>query len=375
MVMNKNIEALLKKVNEKLGTDVLQTGEQAAAYDLLDTPFVTLNESIGGLPLGKFTTVAGPQHSGKGAFCLQVIAHHMAKDPEFRVLWLDAENALDLTWAEKLGVDLERLIVLKYTRKMDTMERLLDTALSLIKETNLINMWIIDSISALVPKADIYDSKDKEKSLEQANMLNLQRKLGEFFRKANPIISPDKQEGYKGCAVVSIGQIYHAPTAQGIALEVVRGGNAFAHWAHLRLNFRRGPKSDWPDQIDTIGIDGVKRKIYPGWAGRIKIDKTRINGNEGQEVLLTFMLGRGFDSKSAAINAAFGLNIIERAGPTYKNSLLPDGKLVGKENVIKFFMDNEDKFHELEELINQKAIEAHIQEENQSKQEEKSEDD
>lgn len=120
-------------------------------------------------------------------------------------MWTDAENAFDVDWARNLGVDLDRLILQRYTITADNMEAVLDDSLAIIKTSQAINMWVIDSIGALLPKKDVYDSKDKDKSLEGTKMLNLQVKLGEFFRKANILISPNGD--YPGCAVICIGQV------------------------------------------------------------------------------------------------------------------------------------------------------------------------
>lgn len=92
------------------------------------------------------------------------------------------------------------------------MELLLDKALGLIKDLKP-NMWIIDSIGALLPKDDAYDSKGTDKSLEGTKMLNLQRKLGEFFRKANVLISPSVKDSYEGCAVLCLAQVKYSLAA------------------------------------------------------------------------------------------------------------------------------------------------------------------
>lgn len=111
--------------------------------------------------------------------------------------------------------------------------------------------------------------------------------------------------------------------------------------------FRRGPKSDWPEPVKIKGPDGQTREVYPGWSGRIKIEKTRINANESKEILLPFKHGIGFDSKASTINSAFGLEIIKRTGPIYSCSYLPDGKLAGKDKVIEFFNTNEEAYQKL----------------------------
>lgn len=339
-----DITKLLKDF-ESLG---ITTATNSAKYSFYSTPFPTINSLIGGLPKGRFSTFAGPEHTGKGAFCAQTIAHLQAQDPEFIALWTDAENAFDETWAAKLGVDLDRLILQRYTTEINSMEKLLDQSLSLLKQAK-INMWVLDSIGALLPSKDAYEQKGKnftDKSLEGTNMLNLQRKLGEFFRKANIFVSPRPKDNYEGCAVICLGQVYTDVGAY-IPLDVVKGGNALKHWAHLRLMFKRGPRSDWPEQIKIKTPDGETREVFPGWSGRIKIEKTRINPNEGKEILLPFKHGLGFDSKTAAINSAFGLGVIQRSGPTYISAHLPDGKMKGKDEVIKYFSTNEEAYNGL----------------------------
>lgn len=348
------IKNLIDKINKQAGSDVLKIASDTEDYGTLTTPFDTVNNLIGGIPIARFTTVAGAEHTGKGAFCLQLIAHQQSLNPDFITLWTDAESSFVPEWAEKLGVDLSRVIIQKYSRTQDTMEKILDSALNIIKNSNLINLWIVDSIGALVPKHDVYDSKDKEKSLEGTNMLHLQRKLGEFYRKANVIISPDKASNYAGCAVVMIGQVYTVPDAY-VPLEAVKGGNAVKHWAHLRLMFRRGPKSEWPEKVTITSADGNEYDVYPGWAGRIKVDKTRVNNNEGKEISITFMQNKGFDSFFATINAAFGLKIIQRAGGTYTSDIFPTEKWRGREGVIKFFEDTS-KYAVLKDAVSNAAI-------------------
>lgn len=353
--MNDKIKNLLEKVNKKVGSTVLQVASEATAYEFLDTPFATINNLIGGIPLGRFTTIAGPEHTGKGAFCLHLIAYQQSKDPNFIALWTDAENSFEPEWARQLGVDLDRLILQKYTPDADIMETLLDAGLKLIKESQAIGLWVIDSIGALVPKADLYDSKDTDKGLEGMKMLNLQVKMGEFYRKANTVINRNAVTGYKGCAALLIGQVYTVPDAH-VALQEVRGGNAVKHWAHLRLVLRRGPKSEWPEAKEIIGIDGKKYKTYPGWAGRFKVEKTRINKNEGKEVSISFMHGTGFDSFNSSMNAAFGLGLFERTGPRYACSIFPELKWLGREAVVEHFQKNKEDFDKLKEACVQAAL-------------------
>jgi recombination protein RecA len=354
IMTDKKTQKLIEQF-ESLG---ITTASKATKFGFLDTPFASINSLIGGLPVGRFTTIAGPEHTGKGAFCAQVIAHLQSRDPDFICLWTDAENAFDANWFERLGVDLDRVYLQRYTPDVNSMERLMDQALSLLKATE-INMWVVDSIGALLPSKDGYEIKNKkvsDKSFEGTNMLNLQRKLGEFYRKANIYIAPRPKEGYSGCATLMIGQIYTVPSAHA-SISEVKGGNAVKHWAHLRLMFRRGPRADWPDETEIVSPSGNKIKVRPGWSGRIKVEKTRINANESKEVLLPFVHGKGFDSMSSTIYSALGLDIIKRSGAFYKHSSLPDGQMKGKDNTIEYFVTNKEAYSTLHEEVMTSSLE------------------
>mgnify|MGYP006921280668 CR=1 FL=1 len=362
--MTDKIQKILDKINKPkkeegdIAPTLMRASDVSNKFKLLKTPWATINKLIGGFPLGRFTTIAGPSQTGKTALILQTIAHNQKIDPNFITLWTDFENQFDNSWAERLGVDLDRIILQNYTDDANYMEKLLDKALALI-DTKTISAWVIDSIGAMMPKADVQD-KHGERSLEENNMLRLQIKLGEFYRKCNPKISPvlprkDKEDniipGYDGCAVILLGHVYTVPTTSGAKLEEVKGGNAVKHWAHVRLLTKRGPKKEWPAEIATMGIDGTPIKIHPGWSGRIKLDKTRQNANEGQEVLLNFFHGRGFDWKDSTISAALGLGIIERAGPSYVCDIIPEGKIKGKDALFELFGTNEELYKKLADRV------------------------
>ena len=305
----------------------------------IETPFPTLNSlNNGGIPKGKFGTIAGASQTAKSTLLAQIIAHAQAIDENFIALWTDAEESIDQTWMELLGIDLSRLIIQKYDSDRPYMESLLDDAIKMINSKS-IDMWVIDSIGALEPKAD------EEKLIEENKMLNLQRKLGEFFRKAIKYIAPTKD--WEGCSCILIGQVYNVPTTTGVGLEEVRGGNSVKHWAHFRWKTRRGNRLEGPGDVNFQMPDGQMKKIKPGWAQHIKLDKSKINDREGQEIILQFIHGRGLDSTNSAITALLANGIIERNGPMYYHSSFnglseanAEGKVRGRENVIQLLTDN-----------------------------------
>jgi RecA/RadA recombinase len=348
----KALEKALKKLKDKHPNASVTFGE-VHKVDWVPTPFPTLNAlNGGGLPRGKFGTIAGASQTGKSSLLTQIIAHAQQQDPDFRVLWTDAEASVDFKWLTSLGVDPDRFIVQQYDPDRPYMEALMDDALSII-QTHSVDMWVIDSIGALEPKAD------EEKSIEENKMLNLQRKLGEFFRKAIKTIAPTSD--WSGCACVLIGQVYSVPTTTGVGLEEVRGGNSVKHWAHYRFKIRRGNRQEGPDLVSLKMPDGEVRKVVPGWAQHVKLEKSKLNDKEGQEIILQFVYGRGIDSTNSAITALIANGVVERNGPMYYHKSFlnfPDacnseGKIRGRDATIKFLSDNSDLRDELVKEMDQ----------------------
>lgn len=298
--------------------------------EFYDTPFPTVNTLLGGgFPKGKFSVIAGPSMTGKTTLLMQWIGYQMRKDPEFVCLWTDAENALDIDWCQRLGIDIDRLVVQTHSSEPETnnMETLLEQGIKIVGSGS-INAWIIDSIGALIPKSE------QDKELVEGKMLDLQRKMGEFFRKSNPVMRENKT------ACVFVGQVYTVPSHSG-AFEEVRGGNAVKHWVSVRIKTRRGRKDLGPGEHEITLPDGTKKKLTKGWPQVFKLDKTKINDKESQEVVLQFMYGRGFDSEECAISALFANDVLTKKGAWYHHPLFPedtkgDHKIQGKSATVEF---------------------------------------
>jgi recombination protein RecA len=344
----KQLNKVIKKITDKEAINIGFGMVNPVKY--LETPFVTLNKLIGGgFPMGKFTTIAGAERTAKGTLLLQTIGYHMQKDPEFIALWTDAEESLDEEWCVRHGIDMSRMIVQRYSEDAPYFEKLLDNGIEMIK-TGAVNIWVIDSVAALMPKSE------EQKSIEENAMLDLQRKLPVFFRKAIRHMS------LHDTATIMVGQIYEAPNTSYVDIRV-KGGNGLKHWAHLRLMTRRGNKKEItaPD-VEVVSPDGTMQKLKPGWPMHIKVDKTRINKNEGQSIVLQFLYGRGLDSVDATITALFANEIFQSSGAWFYHDLLPDGKVQGKANLINILKEDEDLrktlLDELTELLKPKISES-----------------
>jgi len=320
-----------------------------APVTYLKTPFITLNKMMnGGIPNGKFGVIGGPERVAKTTLLLQIIAYNQAINEEFVALWTDTEDALDIDWCIKLGVDIERLIVQNRPEHEEHqhMEELLEEGLAIVK-TKAVNMWVIDSIGGLIPKSEL------DKHMEDSTMLDLQRKFGVFFRKAIKLISPTN-DGWLGCPTIFIGQIYDVPSTSKFKITAIRGGNAVKHWAYWRLMARRAAQDSFTGGFIKYTPPGsAKAKtILSGWPQVLTLEKSKMNDQELREVILEFKYGRGLDAIHCNICALIANEVLELGGGGwYKHELLPDGKVRGKEAIFELLTkDNELRTKLVEEL-------------------------
>ncbi len=257
----------------------------------------------GGFPYGKITVIAGPEKSGKTTLCIQTLAYEMQQNPENIYVWVDTENSFDTQYAKILGLDFSRLIFIKNGIMHDVLNRLIE-----LSKSKMISGIIVDSVGGLTPKEELENSKGEELGVEKDHMLNLQRKLGQFFRMINPFVARSN------IPLVMIAHVYQDPGMNGAYR--VKGGNALKHWGHIRLMISR--ENDIATKQKVVMPDGEVREIFIGHNTIIKLDKTRQNSKEGQSVVLPYRYGIGIDSFESTISVAINLGIIERAGAWYK---------------------------------------------------------
>lgn len=356
--MNKADE-VLKKLGKKVAAE-LKKGSDLENIVFIPTPFPALNNLMGGgYPRGRHTVVAGPSQVSKTTTALQTIAYQQSIDPDFLAVYIAAEP-LDKEWVQKLGVDLERIIIIENPGTFDPdthkkkdlipgsmewyLQRLVD-----VLGTKMIDLVVVDSIGALVPQQEIL------KEMNEDTMMLTPKRMGQLFRKAGMFM----ESGPDSAAIIWIGHVYDVPTTSGISLQQVKGGNAVAYWAHTRILQRRSyAKTDKPQPVSVMCPDGETREISPGWACRIKLEKTKSNDKEGQEIMIPFILGRGLDSTRSTIMSCFSFGLIEQKGAWISSPFIVDEeqtpcKLQGKQAAIDYFMENEVQRQKLFDALNQ----------------------
>lgn len=272
---------------------------------------------IGGLPKGRIIEVYGPESSGKTTIALHTIAE--AQKQGGICGFIDAEHALDPVYAKALGVDVDNLIV----SQPDTGEQALEIAQALI-ESGAIDVIVVDSVAALVPRAEIEgDMGDSHVGLQARLMSQALRKLTGSIKKAN-------------CVAIFINQLREKVGVMFGNPETTTGGRALKFYSSVRLEVRKvGQPIKQGDKLlgNTTKFKVVKNKVAPPF----------------KEFEVDIMYGEGISRLSEVIDIGSELGIINKSGSWYSYNDMKLGQ--GKENVKKFLSENMDIADEVEAQI------------------------
>ena len=286
--------------------------------DAIPTGAINLDAAIGigGVPRGRVTEIYGPESSGKTTLCLHVVAN--AQKTGGVAAFIDAEHALDTEYARKLGVDVENMLI----SQPDTGEQALEICEILVR-SGAVDVIVIDSVAALVPKAEIEgDMGDSFVGLQARLMSQALRKLTGAIARSNTSVIFINQLREK------IGVMFGSP-------ETTTGGKALKFYASLRLDIRRiGPVKDKEDVVGShVRVKVVKNKVAPPF----------------RQAEFDIMYAEGISHASLVLDIAAESNIIEKAGSWYSYKGQRIGQ--GRENAKMFLKDNVELLAELEELV------------------------
>ena len=320
---NNKMEALneaLKKIEKEHGKgSVMKLGETSGLdVDSIPTGVIGLDiaAGVGGLPRGRIIEVYGPESSGKTTVTLHCIAE--AQKRNGIAAFIDAEHALDPVYARSLGVDVDNLII----SQPDTGEQALDIAESLIR-SGAIDILVIDSVAALVPKAEIEgDMGDSHVGLQARLMSQALRKLTGSIKKSN-------------CVVIFINQLREKVGVMFGNPETTTGGRALKFFSTMRIEVRR--------------IDSIKQgdKIL-GNRTRIKIVKNKV-APPFKQIEFDIMYGTGISKSGDLLDVPVGIDVIKKAGAWYSYNDEKMGQ--GRENSKNFLEENEDIAAEIEAKV------------------------
>ena len=331
----KALDVALSQIEKQFGKgSVMKLGEfKAMEVEAIPTGALSLDIAlgIGGVPRGRIIEVYGPESSGKTTLALHIIAEAQKMGGE--AAFIDAEHALDPVYAKKLGVDIDELIV----SQPDTGEQALEITESLVR-SGALDVIVVDSVAALVPKAEIDgDMGDSHMGLQARLMSQALRKLAGAINKSKTVLIFINQLREK------IGVMFGNP-------ETTTGGRALKFYASVRMDIRK---------IENIKQDGN----VMGNRARVKIVKNKV-APPFREAEFDIMYGEGISKVGNILDTAINLDIVEKSGSWFSYNGDRIGQ--GRENVKKYLKDNPDILDEIENKVRDnfaKAFEQSLGEE------------
>lgn len=300
------------------GSIMRMGAESRVRIESIPTGAINLDAAIGigGIPRGRITEIYGPESSGKTTLCLHVVAN--AQRAGGVAAFIDAEHALDIEYAKKLGVDIENLLV----SQPDTGEQALEICEILVR-SGAVDVVVIDSVAALVPKAEIEgDMGDSHVGLQARLMSQALRKLtGAIARSRTSVIFINQLRE-------KIGVMFGNP-------ETTTGGKALKFYASLRLDIRRiGPVKDKEEVTGSqVRVKVVKNKVAPPF----------------KQAEFDIMYAEGISLTSLLVDIGADSGIIEKSGAWYSYGGQRIGQ--GRENAKMFLKDNPVLMKEIEEKV------------------------
>ena len=319
------LDAALAQIDRAFGKgSVMKLGKagKVAEIESISTGSLGLDLAlgIGGLPRGRVIEIFGPESSGKTTLALHAVAE--AQKNGGTAAFVDAEHALDPSYAQKLGVNLDDLLV----SQPDTGEQALEITDTLVR-SGAVDIIVIDSVAALTPKAEIEgEMGDSLPGLQARLMSQALRKLTASISKSKTIVVFINQIRMK------IGVMYGSP-------ETTTGGNALKFYASCRLDIRRTGSIKMRDEVvgNNVRVKVVKNKVAPPF----------------REVEFDIMYGEGISKIGEIIDLGVKGGIVEKSGSWFSYNSIRIGQ--GRENVREFLKKNPEMANEIEAAVRKNA--------------------
>ncbi len=317
----KALESALAQIERQFGKgSIMRLGADSPAMDIEATSTGSLGLDIalgiGGLPKGRIIEIYGPESSGKTTLTLHAVAEEQKKGGI--CAFVDAEHALDPQYAKKLGVNLDELLI----SQPDTGEQALEIVDTLVR-SGAVSMVVIDSVAALVPKAEI------EGDMGDMQMGSQARLMSQAMRKLTASI------GRSNCMVIFINQIRMKIGVMFGSPETTTGGNALKFYASVRLDIRRiGAIKDRDEVVgNTTRVKVVKNKVAPPF----------------KQVEFDIMYGEGISKVGELVDIGVKAGVVEKSGAWYSYGDERIGQ--GRENAKLFLKQNPSVAIEIEDKI------------------------
>ncbi len=318
---SKTLADAIASIEKQYGAgSIWQMDDEALEMEVIPTGCMTLDRAlgVGGYPKGRIIEIYGPESSGKSTLAQHAVASAQQLDPDAICGYIDTENALDPTYAQSIGIDLDRLLI----SQPDTGEQGLGILQKLV-ETGEMPLIVVDSVAALTPRAEIEgEMGDAHVGLQARMMSQAMRKLAGVINRTDTVVIFINQLRNK------IGVMYGTP-------EVTTGGLALPFYASMRLDVRR---------IEAIkdGVEVIGNKT------RVKVKKNKV-APPFREAVFEIYYGQGISRLSSLLVEAVECGVMQRGGAWYKYGDIQVGQ--GLQNSIAFLEDNPEFADEIEAKV------------------------
>lgn len=334
--MGLKLDEIMKNANKRAKEEILTQGLNEFSYKRIPFTSPRMNYcTFGGIPIGKITEFYGEEHGGKTTTALDIVANYQKSDDDRDVLYIDAENTLDVEWAKKIGVDIDKIYILQ--PKSQSAEEIFQIICDAV-DTGEVGLWVIDSIGALM------SAQELEKTLEDKTYGGIAKPLTLFGKKVEMLMQRHK------CTGIGINQIREnlASTYGGITTP---GGKAWKHFCAVRMEFRRG------EFLDEKGNKLTRSAESPvGNVVMMSMTKNKTCPPTRRTGFYTINYTIGIDYLRDLIEVAIKYDIIQKSGAWFdivdkETGEVLEGKLHGQSNVTEFLKEHEDVLNRVESLV------------------------
>lgn len=322
------VDGAIQQIEKQFGKgSIMKLGDDRAASKIEAAPTgaltLDLALGIGGLPKGRIVEIYGPESSGKTTLCLSTVAEIQKAGGV--AAFVDAEHALDPTFAKKMGVNIDELLV----AQPDNGEEALEITESLVR-SNAIDIIVVDSVAALVPRAEL------EGNMGDAQMGLQARLMSQAMRKLTGTISKSKT------VVIFVNQIRNKIGVMFGSPETTTGGNALKFYASVRLDIRRTETLKKADEAygNRVRVKIVKNKVAPPF----------------RQAEFEILFNKGINKAGCILDSALTQGIVDRSGTWYSYKEAKIGQ--GRENACTYLEENPEILSEIEAEVRKQILEG-----------------
>lgn len=342
--MGTKLDELMKNINKTAKETIITKG--LSEFDYKRIPFTSPRMNyctFGGIPIGKITEFYGEEHGGKTTTALDIVANYQHMEDARDVLYIDAENTLDIEWAKKLGVDVDDMYILQ--PKAQSAEQIFEIICQAV-ETGDVGLWVLDSIGVLMSQQE-YD-----KTMEDKTYGGIAKALTLFGKKIEMLMAQNK------CTGIGINQMREDLNSQWGG-QTTPGGKAWKHVCSVRLQFSRGKF------IDEKGNELTRSAENPvGNIVLMSMTKNKTAPPTRRTGFYTLNYETGIDYLKDLVDVAIKYGVVDKKGAWYKIINPEDGEIIadniqGIANVFSYLEDEEhlETLQFIEDYIDNKIYE------------------